>query len=488
MGKTGKKLWHGRFQEATAASVEKFVASIGFDRRLAQVDIAGSRAHAQMLREAGLLTAGELAAIRKGLAAIERQIEAGKFPFDESLEDIHMNIEAALIRRTPAGRKLHTARSRNDQVALDLRLWARAECDAVAALVRNLQRALVEQAAGNAEAVLPAYTHLQPAQPALLSHVLLAYVEQLERDRERLAATRRRINVLPLGAGAVAGTTLPINRGRVAELLGFEAVARNSIDAVSDRDFALELAFDLAMTQQHLSRWAEDWILWCSNEFGYFQIPDAYSTGSSMMPQKRNPDCLELIRGKAARVYGDLTTLLVLVKGLPLAYNRDLQEDKPALFDAADQVRGSLAMAAEIVRHGRFNAERMMARCRGGYLDATALAEYLVQQGEPFRSAHGIVGRIVAACAARKMELSEAPLELLQSFSHRMERGVYDYLGPLDRKPWTTLSIAPDGCSSRTCSWPRSCARSARRSIFIRPARCANTMTRRPTLSRRWSR
>jgi argininosuccinate lyase len=432
MAKTGNKLWHGRFQETTAASVEKFVASIGFDRRLAQVDIAGSRAHAQMLREVGLLAAAELAAIRKGLSAIERQIDAGTFPFDESLEDIHMNIEAALIRRTPAGRKLHTGRSRNDQVALDLRLWARAECDAVAALLQNLQRALVDQAAKNADAILPAYTHLQPAQPTLLSHVLLAYVEQLERDRERLAETRRRINVLPLGAGAVAGTTLPINRQRVAELLGFEAVARNSIDAVSDRDFALELAFDLAMIQQHLSRWAEDWILWSSNEFGYFQISDAYSTGSSMMPQKRNPDCLELIRGKAARVYGDLTTLLVLVKGLPLAYNRDLQEDKPPLFDAADQVRGSLAMAAEIVRHGRFNAARMMARCRGGYLDATALAEYLVQQGEPFRSAHTIVGRIVTACAAGNMELSEAPLELLQRFSRRVERGVYDYLGPLN--------------------------------------------------------
>ncbi len=432
MAKTGNKLWHGRFQEATAASVEKFVASIGYDRRLARMDIAGSLAHARMLREVGLLTAGELAAIRRGLAAIERQIVAGTFPFDESLEDIHMNIEAALIRRTPAGRKLHTARSRNDQVALDLRLWAREECDAVTALVVALQKALVNQAAKNTDVVLPAYTHLQPAQPALLAHILLAYVEQLGRDRERLAETRRRINILPLGAGAVAGTTLPINRQRVAELLGFEAVARNSIDAVSDRDFALELAFDLAMIQQHLSRWAEDWILWCSNEFGYFQIPDAYSTGSSMMPQKRNPDVLELIRGKAARVYGDLTTLLVLVKGLPLAYNRDLQEDKPPIFDAADQVRSSLALAAEIVRHGRFNATRMLDRCRGGYLDATALAEYLVGRGEPFRNAHGIVGRIVAACAERKIELSEAPLELFQRFSRRIERGVYDYLGPLN--------------------------------------------------------
>jgi len=383
-----------------------------------------------MLREAGLISAGELAAIRKGLAGIERQIAAGTFAFDESLEDIHMNIEAALIRRTPAGRKLHTARSRNDQVALDLRLWAREECDAVAALVQKLQRTLVAQAEKNGGVVLPAYTHLQPAQPVLLAHVLLAYVEQLERDRERLAETRRRINVLPLGAGAVAGTTLPINRQRVAELLGFEAVARNSIDAVSDRDFAVELAFDLAMVQQHLSRWAEDWILWCSNEFGYFQIPDAYSTGSSMMPQKRNPDVLELIRGKAARVYGDLTTLLVLVKGLPLAYNRDLQEDKPPIFDAADQVRSSLALAAEIVRHGKFKAARMLERCRGGYLDATALAEYLVGQGEAFRSAHGIVGRIVAACAEKKMELSEAPLEMLQRFSRRIEGGVYDYLGP----------------------------------------------------------
>ncbi|MBN2581728.1 MAG: argininosuccinate lyase, partial [Planctomycetes bacterium] len=264
----GAKLWHGRFEHSTAASVERFVESISFDRRLAKYDIAGSLAHARMLREVGLLTAAELGRIVKALGEIDRQIDAGKFPFDTSLEDIHMNIESALICRTgPAGRKLHTARSRNDQIALDLRLWARDECDAVALAIVELQRALVQQAEKNQTLVMPAYTHLQPAQPVLLAHVLLAYVEELARDVDRLSDTRARVNVLPLGAGAVAGTTLPINRERVAELLGFARVARNSIDATSDRDFLVELAFDLSMIAQHLSRWAEDWILWSTNEF-----------------------------------------------------------------------------------------------------------------------------------------------------------------------------------------------------------------------------
>lgn len=430
MATSNKKSWHGRFRQATAASAEAFVESISFDRRLAKYDMAGSLAHARMLREAGLLTARELAAIRSALAAIDRQIDQGKFRFRESLEDIHMNIEAALIERAgEAGRKLHTARSRNDQVALDLRLWARDECDAQADLVKDLQRALVDLAEKNAGLVIPAYTHLQPAQPVLAAHALLATVEELARDVDRLDDTHRRTNVLPLGAGAVAGTTLPIDRRRVAELLGFREVARNSIDATSDRDFLLELAFDLAMIAQHLSRWAEDWIVWSTNEFGLVEIGEAYSTGSSMMPQKRNPDCLELIRGKAARVYGNLTALLVLVKGQPHAYNRDMQEDKPAVFDSADAVRGCLAMATEIVRHARFRADRAAASLRSGYLDATALAEYLVARGEAFRSAHAAVGRIVAACAEKNLELADAPLEMLRGFSGRIERGVYRVLG-----------------------------------------------------------
>jgi argininosuccinate lyase len=427
---SGAKLWHGRFQQATAQSVEAFVQSISFDRRLAKYDMAGSLAHATMLREVGLISARELAAIAKALAAIDRDIDAGKFRFRQDLEDIHMNIEAALIERAgQAGKKLHTARSRNDQIALDMRLWARDECDAVAALAKNLQRAFVQQAEKNLDLVAPAYTHLQPAQPVALSHVLLAYVEELARDVDRLDDTHHRINILPLGAGAVAGTTLPIRRQRVAKLLGFAGVARNSIDATSDRDFVIELAFDLAMIAQHLSRWAEDWILWSTNEFGTFEISDAYSTGSSMMPQKRNPDCLELIRGKAARVYGDLVTLLVLVKGQPHAYNRDLQEDKPPIFDAADTVRQCLTMAAEIVREGRFRKERLERGLRGGYLDATALAEYLVARGEPFRSAHGIVGRAVTACQAQGLELAEAPLKMLQEFSPRIQADVRKFLG-----------------------------------------------------------
>ncbi|NIA21945.1 MAG: argininosuccinate lyase [Anaerolineaceae bacterium] len=424
------KLWHGRFEQSTAASVERFVESISLDQRLAKYDIAGSLAHARMLREAGLLTAAELGKIRKGLQAIDRLIDAGKFAFEVGLEDIHMNIEAALIRRTgAAGRKLHTARSRNDQVALDLRLWARDECDAVALAVIKLQEALLAQAAGNAGAVVPAYTHLQPAQPVLLAHVLLAYIEELARDVDRLSDTRKRINVLPLGAGAVAGTTLPINRRRVAELLGFTSLARNSIDATSDRDFLIELAFDLAMIAQHLSRWAEDWILWASNEFGYLKLSDAYSTGSSMMPQKRNPDVLELIRGKTARVYGNLTALLVLVKGQPHAYNRDLQEDKPPVFDSVDTVRSCLAMAGEIVGQAKFDTVAMREAMAGGYCDATVLAEYLVERSEPFRSAHAIAGRIVAACSAAGLELADAPLGMLRKFSPRIAGDVAGYLG-----------------------------------------------------------
>jgi len=424
------KSWHGRFEHSTAASVEQFVESISLDRRLAKYDIAGSLAHARMLREAGLLGAADLSKIRKALSAIDRQIDAGKFSFQVGLEDIHMNIEAALIRRTgAAGRKLHTARSRNDQIALDLRLWARDECDAVALAVIKLQKVLVVQAAGNAKVVMPAYTHLQPAQPVLLAHVLLAYVEELARDVDRLSDTRKRINVLPLGAGAVAGTTLPINRRRVAELLGFASVARNSIDATSDRDFLIELAFDLAMIAQHLSRWAEDWILWASNEFGYLKLSDAYSTGSSMMPQKRNPDALELIRGKTARVYGNLSALLVLLKGQPHAYNRDLQEDKAPIFDSADTVRASLAMAGEMAGQAKFEPERMLEAMTGGYCDATVLAEYLVERGEPFRGAHAIVGRIVAACAAEGLELADAPLGMLRKFSRRIDKDVAGYLG-----------------------------------------------------------
>lgn len=400
------KAWGGRLPGGTDRRVEQFTESISFDYRLHADDIRQSTAHATMLEEVGLLTAEEARSIRETLAAIEIEIAEGRFEFDVANEDIHLHIEGELIRRLgDAGRKLHTARSRNDQVATDLRLWVRRHLDLLDARLEAVQRALLKAAERHREVILPAYTHLQRAQPVLAPHYFLAYVEKFERDRARARDCRARVNVLPLGAAALAGTSLPIQRRRVAELLGFEAIAANSLDAVSDRDFVLETVFVLALVAEHLSGWAEEWILWSSTEFDFLALPDEFCTGSSIMPHKKNPDVCELIRGKSARVIGDLQTLLVLVKGLPLAYNRDLQEDKPPLFDAMDTVLASLELAAAMIERAELNRAAIAERLGRGFLDATTLMERLIALGTPMRSAHEAVGGLVRKAIERGVAL-----------------------------------------------------------------------------------
>jgi argininosuccinate lyase len=370
------KAWGGRFEQPTNKQDEAFTESISFDARLAAVDVRGSQAHATMLAEVGLLTADERDLICRNLDEILGEIERGELRFRQELEDVHLHIESRLIERIgDAGRKLHTARSRNDQIATDLKLYVRDAIDRLDGLLTELQRAFVSRGPADVDVCLPGYTHLQRAQPVSAAHYWLCWTEKFQRDRERLADCRRRVNVCPLGAAALAGTTLPINRHRTAELLGFEAVAANSLDVSSDRDFLIELTSVLSLIAIHLSNWAEEWILWCSTEFGYLTLPDAYTTGSSIMPQKKNPDVLELMRGKSARVVGALTQLLVLVKGLPLAYNRDLQEDKLAAFQAIDTVTACLELAPHIVANACLNRDRIEAKLEDGFLDATALME-----------------------------------------------------------------------------------------------------------------
>src|SRR5690242_3222716 len=406
------KTWGGRFRGDTDNRVEAFTESISLDRRLYRHDVTASQAHARMLAEVGLLSADEGDAIVAALDAIAADIERGDFTFSVKLEDIHTHIERALIERLgDVGRKLHTGRSRNDQVATDVRLWVRDAIDRLHARLHELQAALLAAAERDRDLVLPGYTHLQRAQPVLAAHYFLAYVEKYQRDRDRLADCRKRVNVLPLGAAALAGTSLPINRDSVRKQLGFDSLAANSLDASSDRDFVLEYVFDLALIALHLSGWAEEWILWSTTEFGFLTLPDAFCTGSSIMPHKKNPDVLELIRGKAARVAGDLQNLLMLVKGLPLAYNRDLQEDKAALFSAHDTVAASLELAAALVRETRFRPEVIAARLEDGHLDATTFMEYLIGQGLPMRSAHEAVGRLVRLCEQRRCRLSDLPPE-----------------------------------------------------------------------------
>jgi argininosuccinate lyase len=425
------KPWGGRFGAETDRRVEQFTESISFDRRLFEHDIRASTAHAEMLARVGLLTPHECQQIVRGLSEIQAEIEAGRFAFGSEREDVHMHVEAALIDRLgDVGRKLHTARSRNDQVATAVKLWTRDALDRIDARLLALQRALVAAAERNRGLILPGYTHLQRAQPVLAPHYYLAYVEKLARDRDRLADCRRRLNLLPLGTAALAGTTLPIDRDQVARALGFEGVAANSLDAVSDRDFVVEAVFVLALIAEHLSGWAEEWILWCTQEFGFLALPDALCTGSSIMPQKKNPDVLELIRGRAARVVGDLTALLVLVKGLPLAYNRDLQEDKEPLFDACDTVESCLEMAALVVEGAHWRADRIAARLDEGFLDATTLMEYLIRQGVPQRTAHEVVGRLVGLCERRGLRrLADLPDEALAQAHPSLGPGVKDGLG-----------------------------------------------------------
>lgn len=425
-----QKTWGGRFTGTTDQRVEIFTESISFDQRLYRHDVLASQAHARMLAEVGLLTAAEAEQIAAALDEIRAQIDRNEFAFSVNLEDIHTHIERALIEKLgDVGRKLHTARSRNDQVVTDVKLWVREGIDGLDVALKELQKAFVEAAEKNRGLILPGYTHLQRAQPVLAAHYFLAYVEKLERDRERLADTRKRVNVLPLGAAALAGTSLPIDRASVARKLGFERVAANSLDVSSDRDFVLEFVFDLTVIALHLSGWAEEWILWATTEFNFLNLPDAFCTGSSIMPHKKNPDILELIRGKSARVVGDLQQLLVLVKGLPLAYNRDLQEDKEALFDAFDTVSASLELAAALVRETRFRADVIAARLEAGHLDATTLMEFLVKQGLPLRSAHSAVGKLIRLCEERGCRLAQLPAEEFESLRPGLGSEVYKVLG-----------------------------------------------------------
>lgn len=413
----GKKPWSGRFQKPTAGNVEKFTSSIHFDRRLYPYDIEGSIAHATMLAGQNIISRAESAKIVAALKNILRDIEKGKFKFNPADEDIHMAIESELIRRIGAtGGKLHSARSRNDQIVLDVRLFLRAEIKKIISLVYALQIKLVGIAKSEIKTIMPGYTHMQKAQPVLLSHYLLAFVEMFARDAERLSECGKRINVLPLGAAALAGTGLPINREQTARILNFPAVSKNSMDTVADRDFIAEFIFASSLLMMHLSRFCEDLILWSSDEFGFAEISDAYTTGSSIMPQKKNPDIAELVRGKTSRVYGDLFAIMTLLKGLPMAYNRDLQEDKEPLFDTVDTVKDCLAIFTEMIVNTKFNAGKMYLAAEGGFSTATEIAEYLVGRGIPFRLAHEIVGKIVAYCIKNKKELKSLTLKEYRSF------------------------------------------------------------------------
>ena len=423
------KLWGGRFATGTADSVEAFTASVDIDGRLYRHDIEGSIAHAKMLGRQRIIKSAEVVKIIRGLHAVQQEIETGRFVFSSADEDVHMNIERRLTEKIgPVGGKLHTARSRNDQVALDMRLFLREELSDIGASLALICKEFARAAKRNLDAIMPGYTHLQRAQPVLLAHHLLAYYEMFARDQARIMGCRERTDVLPLGSGALAGTSLPIDRAYVAKLLGFPRISQNSIDAVSDRDFVLEFLSAAAILFVHLSRLAEELILWSSQEFGFIELPDRYCTGSSMMPQKKNPDVPELIRGKTGRVFGHLNALLTIMKGLPLAYNRDLQEDKVPLFDTVDTVKASLTMMREIVGGMTVRRDRMLAAVRDGFMNATDLADYLVPRGVPFRAAHAVAGKVVQYCLARGRRIEELPLSELQKFSAKFAADVYDYL------------------------------------------------------------
>ncbi|KAJ4755657.1 Argininosuccinate lyase [Rhynchospora pubera] len=425
------KLWGGRFEEGVHESVERFTESVSFEAEELWVhDIRGSIAHANMLAAQGLITEGDRDLIIEGLGKIKTKIETGEFVWRKDREDVHMNIEAALTDMIgePA-KKLHTARSRNDQVVTDIRLWCRDAIDRILIRIKQLQAQLVLLALRNDGLIVPGYTHLQRAQPVLLQHLLLSYVEQLERDAGRLINCRERLNFSPLGACALAGTGLPIERFMTSQELAFTAPLRNSIDAVSDRDFLLELISANSITAVHLSRIGEEWVLWASEEFGFIIPSDSVSTGSSIMPQKKNPDPMELVRGKSARVIGDLISLLVLCKGLPSAYNRDLQEDKEPLFDSVKAIIGMLEVTSVFAANITFNGERIRSSLPAGYLDATTLADYLVKKGMPFRTSHDVVGRAVALCIAKKCQLSDLSLDDLRGINSIFEKDVYDFLG-----------------------------------------------------------
>jgi argininosuccinate lyase len=426
---TSAKPWAGRFNEPTDAFVEAFTASVDFDRRLYRYDIQGSIAHATMLAHQGILTVEERDAIVAGLTRIRERIEDGSFDWSIPLEDVHMNLEAALTADIgDAGKKLHTGRSRNDQVATDVRLYLRAEIDLIRAEIARLQGALLDLAEREAQTVLPGFTHLQVAQPITFGHHMMAWLEMLERDRERLADCRKRVDVLPLGAAALAGTTYPIDRHYTAQLLGFARPSENSLDAVSDRDFVIEFAAAASILMMHLSRFSEELILWSSAQFGFVELSDAFCTGSSIMPQKKNPDVPELVRGKTGRIFGHLMGLLTLMKGQPLAYNKDNQEDKEPLFDTVDNLKGSLKVFADMMGALRCCPDRMRAAALQGFATATDLADYLVRKGIPFRDAHEIVGKAVALGVQEGKDLSELSLDQLQQFSKDIAGDVFEVL------------------------------------------------------------
>ncbi len=423
------KLWAGRFTQPTDAFVEEFTASINFDQRMYRYDILGSITHARMLARQDIIPGNDAEKIVEGLNEILAEIEAGRFEFSVAREDIHMNIEARLIEKVgPVGGKLHTARSRNDQVALDIRLYLRDEIDAIAQALNKLQGALLTQAEANLDVIMPGYTHLQTAQPVLFAHHMLAYVEMLARDAGRLHDLRSRLNLLPLGAGALAGTTFNIDREWVAEQLGFAGVTRNSLDTVSDRDFGIEFCSFAATLMMHLSRLSEELIIWSSADFAFIELSDGFCTGSSIMPQKKNPDVPELVRGKTGRVYGNLISLLTLMKSLPLAYNKDMQEDKEPLFDTIDTVRGSLKVFAEMIAEMQVNAAQMRLAAGRGFSTATDIADYLVRKGLPFRNAHEVVGKTVRYCVENKKDIPDLTLEEFRSFSEDIDADIFDYV------------------------------------------------------------
>jgi len=421
--------WSALFSEPMSELVKRYTASVGFDKRLWRADITGSLAHAEMLAAQGILSAEDHAAIQRGLGEIATEIEEGRFDWKLDLEDVHLNIEARLTERVGiAGKRLHTGRSRNDQVATDVRLWLRGEIDEIDGLLKALQTVMVEKASEHADVILPGFTHLQVAQPVSFGHHLLAYVEMFARDAERMLDARKRVNRLPLGAAALAGTSYPLDRERVARTLGMEGVCQNSLDAVSDRDFAIEFSAAAALVMLHISRLSEELILWMSQNFGFIALPDAFCTGSSIMPQKKNPDVPELARGKTGRVVGHLVGLVTLMKGQPLAYNKDNQEDKEPLFDTVDTLKDTLRIFADMVPGVTAKPQAMEQAALKGYATATDLADYLVKKGLPFRDAHETVAHAVKAAISHQVDLSELPLSVLQQFNPAVEKDVYDVL------------------------------------------------------------
>jgi len=420
------KLWDGRFSKATDALVDDFNSSIFFDQRLYKQDIEGSIAHANMLGKQGIIKQEEADLIKKTLKEILADIEAGKVEFDVAAEDIHMNVETILTARIgDVGKKLHTGRSRNDQVALDIRMYIKEEINNIDLMMKKLQEVLLNLAKKHTETIMPGYTHLQRAQPITLAHHLMAYFEMIKRDRDRLSGTYRRTNILPLGSGAMAATTYPLDRYAVAKELGFDDVTLNSLDGVSDRDFCVELLSNLSILMMHLSRFSEEIILWCSLEFGFVELDDAYSTGSSIMPQKKNPDVAELVRGKTGRVYGSLMALLTTMKSLPLAYNKDMQEDKEPVFDAIDTIKMCLPVFTAMIDTMKVRKENMLKAAKGGFTNATDAADYLVKHGMPFRDAHEVIGKLVFYCIQNNKSLDDLTIEEYKKFSPVFEESIY---------------------------------------------------------------